>query len=185
MNAPSDDLLMRQVRSGDASGLGVLFERHQSALYGFYVRLTGDRQGSEDLVQEVFFRMLKYRHTYRDDSQFTTWMYHIARNVQADWFRKRRLEVRVGEEEWTRLPGRENAGVALESRQEAALVREALARLPEDKREVLVLSRFQGLQYDQIADLLDCEVGAVKVRVHRALRALREIYGDLIGRKAS
>ena len=183
MNAPSDDLLMRQVRGGEASRLGVLFERYQLALYGFYVRLTGDRPASEDLVQEVFFRMLKYRHTYRDDSQFTTWMYHIARNVQADWFRKRRLEVGVADEEWNRMPGREQPG--MEARQEAALVRQALARLPEDKREVLVLSRFQDLKYDQIAELLDCEVGAVKVRVHRALRALREIYGELAGRKAS
>jgi len=183
LSAPSDDLLMRQVRDGEASRLGVLFERHQAALFGFHVRLTGDRQASEDLVQEVFFRMLKYRHTYRDDSQFTTWMYHIARNAQADWFRKRRLEVGVADEEWNRMPGREQPGV--ESRQEAALVRQALARLPEDKREVLVLSRFQDLKYDQIAELLDCEVGAVKVRVHRALRALREIYGELAGRKAS
>jgi len=176
---------MQAVREGDASRLGLLFERHQTALYGFYVRMTGDRQASEDLVQEVFFRMLKYRHTYRDEGRFTTWMYHIARNVQADWFRTKLPDAGFEDEEWERLPGRERTEALVESQQEAALVRLALARLPDEKREVLVLSRFQGLQYEQIAELLDCEVGAVKVRVHRALRSLREIYSELTGRKAS
>jgi RNA polymerase sigma-70 factor (ECF subfamily) len=181
----TDDLLMRQVRNGDASKLAALFERHQVALYGYYVRMTGDRQASEDLVQEVFFRMLKYRHTYRDSGQFRSWMYHIARNVQADYARKRRLEVGFEEEEWNRVAGPANPGTAAERRQESALVRRALARLPEEKREVLVLSRFQDLKYEEIAEMLDCDVGAVKVRVHRALRSLREAYEGLAGRKAS
>jgi len=133
----------------------------------------------------VFFRMLKYRHTYRDGGQFTTWMYHLARNVQSDYYRKRRLEVGLSDQEWEARPAPADSGPALESRQEAALVRRALARLPEDKRELLVLARYQELPYEQIAELLDCDVGAVKVRVHRALRALREIYGELAGRKAS
>ena len=139
---------------------------------------------SEDLVQDVFFRMLKYRHTYREGSQFTTWMYQIARNAHSDYFRKRKLEVEL-DEEWNETRVGAEWGDGLEARQEAALLRRALARLPEDKREVLVLSRFQNLKYEQIAELLDCEVGAVKVRVYRALRALRQNYCELSGRKAS
>ena len=75
---------MLAVRTGDAGQLGRLFERHHVTLFEFLYRTTGDRTGAEDLVQDVFVRILKYRHTYRDGSSFVTWMYRIARNARAD-----------------------------------------------------------------------------------------------------
>ena len=69
--------------------------------------------------------------------------------------------------------------------QSVALLRRALALLPEDKREVLVLSRFQNLRYEEIGRILDCEPGTVKVRVYRAVRQLEQIYNELAGEKAS
>ena len=85
----TDELLMRAVRSGDCGQLGRLFERYHVALFDFLNRTTGDRAASEDLVQDVFVRILKYRHTYRDDGNFETWMFRIARNARADYFRRR------------------------------------------------------------------------------------------------
>ena len=179
-----DEQIMTQVRHGDPRPLGVLFERYQTPLFNFYLRMTGDRASAEDLVQEVFLRILRYRHTYDPGTAFVTWMYRIARNARFDHFRKRRLEVALeGEKE---MAGSEPPALeVLQSRQEAALVRQALGRLPHEKREVLVLSRFQNLKYEQIAGILDCEVGAVKVRVYRALRDLRQIYSELTEEKAS
>src|SRR5205814_4318578 len=84
----SDHELMLAVRDGELDGLGDLFERHHGPLFGFLVKLTGDRAAAEDIVQTVFQRMLKYRHTYRDDGSFTAWMYHLARRCAADNFRK-------------------------------------------------------------------------------------------------
>jgi RNA polymerase sigma-70 factor, ECF subfamily len=185
LGAELDDRLMTAVQAGDVSRLGVLFERHHRALFNFFLRLTGDRPASEDMVQDVFMRMLKYRATYRPGSQFRTWMYHLARNVRIDRVKARPPEVEL-DATAAEPPSRdESPGDALDRHQEAALLRRALARLPEDKRELLLLSRFQGLKYEQVGELLGCEVGAVKVRVHRAIRALRTIVLDLTGERTS
>ncbi|MGH9667591.1 MAG: RNA polymerase sigma factor, partial [Bryobacteraceae bacterium] len=151
--------------------------------------LNGDRDLSEDLVQDVFFRMLRYRHTYKDGHAFTAWMYQIARNARIDHAQKRKAEVvsleeRVNknEEPVSRALGAEEG---LLHRQDVSLLRRALARLPLDKREVLIMSRYQNLKYEDIAGILGCEAGTVKVRVYRAVRALSEIFNELAGEKAS
>ena len=81
---------MRAVRDGDVSQLGQLFERYHARLFEFLNRMTGNRVAAEDLVQDVFVRILKYRGTYRDDGRFETWLFRIARNARADYFRRRR-----------------------------------------------------------------------------------------------
>ncbi|MGH9487258.1 MAG: RNA polymerase sigma factor [Terriglobales bacterium] len=170
--AESDDAIMCRVRSGAVRELAELFERHQTALLNFFLRLGAKRAGAEDLVQDVFVRILKYRATYRPGSKFTTWMYSIARNARLNYLHQRR-----GETEWddayapVALPGD-----AAQADQEQQILQRALARLPEEKREILVLARYQEMNYSDIGALLRCETGTVKVRVHRALRELREHY---------
>lgn len=178
-NSISDEELMSQVRSGVGEMLGVLFERYHVPLFNFYLKLTGDRSMSEDLVQEVFFRILKYRHSYRPETAFRAWMYQIARNARVDHLRKRRPEASWEPE---MSPAVEPVDTAQQS-QETVLLHNALMRISEDKREVLVLSRFQDLKYEEIAQLLGCEVGTVKTRVHRALQELRQIFHQLQGGK--
>ena len=90
--AEADDRHMVAVQEGDPARLGVLFERHHRALFNFFLRLTVDRQASEDLVQDVFFRILKYPATYEPGTSFRTWMYHLARNAHIDRFKGRRRE---------------------------------------------------------------------------------------------
>src|ERR1700754_3542364 len=85
------------VQQGRVSLLGVLLERHHRALLNFFVRLTGNRETSDDLLQEVFMRMLRYRSTYRPHSQFRTWMFHLARNVHVDRFKSSRGEVALSD----------------------------------------------------------------------------------------
>lgn len=172
MNSVPDEDVMLQVRDGEVQLLGVLFDRYQAPLFNFYSKMTQDRTVSEDLVQEVFLRILRYRQTYRPGTTFRTWMYQIARNTRIDQVRKVRPESPLTSEPLA--PTR--ASDAAERQQEAQLLQRALMQLPEDKREVLVLSRFQELKYEEIARLLGCETGAVKVRVHRALQQLREVY---------
>jgi RNA polymerase sigma-70 factor (ECF subfamily) len=172
---------MVAVQAGDVSRLGELFERHHRALFRFFLRLTGEGQVSEDLVQDVFLRMLKYRATYHPGSQFRTWMYTLARNAHIDRYHGRSRDVAFDEGDPEPASRQPMVVDTLERDEQVALLRRALARLAPDKRELLILSRFQGLKYEEIATLLGIEVGAVKVRVFRAVRALRAIFEELSG----
>src|SRR3712207_4038773 len=89
---------MEDVRRGAVNRLAVLFERHHRALYHYFHRLTNDRAQSEDLVQDVFFRILRSRETYQLRSSFTAWMYQVARNAYIDGVRKRKNEADWGED---------------------------------------------------------------------------------------
>jgi RNA polymerase sigma factor (sigma-70 family) len=178
-NSLSDEELMFHVRNGVGESLGELFSRYQDPLFNFYRRLTGDRAMSEDLVQDVFYRILKYRQTYRPGTSFRTWMYQIARNARLDCIRKEQVpkdQVKVPlEMDIAGAP----SGDHVQQEQEAALLHRALMQLPEEKREILLLSRFQELKYDEIAQMLGCETGTVKVRVFRALKDLKTVFQQL------
>jgi len=172
---------MLAVRDGDLDRMGELFERHHGPLYGYLAKLTGNRTAAEDITQIVFQRMLKYRHTYRDQGSFTAWMYHLARRCATDHFRKSssapvavdpsHLEEHADESR--------RADEVAASRDDHALLHRALGRLDRDDREVLLLSRFQELSFAEVAGILECSVGAARVRAHRALRALRDHYFQL------
>ena len=88
MSDPTDQQLMLQVKGGDVGRLAELFERHHVRIYHFCYRMTGNEATSQDLVQEVFMRVLKYRETFRDDSSFLPWLYRMARNASIDHFRR-------------------------------------------------------------------------------------------------
>ena len=178
ITAPTDNELMLQVKDGDVGKLGILFERYHGKLYGFLVRLTNQRDTSEDLVQEVFFRILRYRNTFRGDAPFSAWMYQLGRNVIADHFRKQKDGAPLSEAEAVSDPEGSPSHI-LEQIEQKDLLHLALSRLPLDKREVLVLSRFQGMKYEEIGHVLQCPVGTVKAKVHFALKELREIYLNL------
>lgn len=176
--AIDDHTLMLRVREGDIPVLGELFQRHARPLYGFFVRLTGDRVGSDDMVQQVFHRILRYRHTYRDVGSFTGWMYIIARRVLADFQRHRaQYQPPADEPALEQLPDdRTHAADAAEAGDQTELLHRALATLPEDVREVIVLARFQELPYEDVARVLDISLSAVKTRIHRAMKDLRAAY---------
>src|SRR6185295_19203076 len=89
---------MTAVRNGDLAKLGPLFDRYHKPLFDFLSRMTGDRTAAEDLVQDIFVRILRYRATYRDDGRFETWLYRIARNARADYFRGRPPEEAIADE---------------------------------------------------------------------------------------
>src|SRR5688572_20107053 len=178
VDAENDHELMIAVRAGEIRRLGDLFERYNRPLYGFFVRLTNQPTASEDLVQIVFYRILKYRHTYRDEGKFSAWIYHLARKVAADHFRKSAStpipsDPVAFETEADQGPAPDAQAATTD---DVALMRRALSRVTNEHREVLVLSRLQHLNHQEIAKLLDCSVGAVKVRAHRALKELREVY---------
>lgn len=177
----TDNALMLKVKSGDLDKLGLLFKRYGRSLYGFYFRITRDEALSEDLVQDVFERVLKYRHTYRGDGKFITWLYHLARNVLADHIKKKKkagisTEFGKTEEVLADVTGTEEAR---QKEEYLKMMEIALDHLSEDKKELLLLSKLQGVKYKDIAVLLDCSETNVKVKVFRAINDLREAFTQL------
>ena len=182
MESQSDNSLMQLVQTGDSTQLAVLFERHHVALFRYLLAMTRSRSLSEDLVQEVFFRALKYARSYDPGQPFSVWLYGMARNACFDSLRKRNAEPTAGEIDKIRSPEPMPEELFVR-KQDVLFLQEALRNMPQDKREVLVLSRFQNLRYEEIARILHCEIGAVKVRVYRALKDLRERFCELRGEK--
>lgn len=172
---------MAHVKNGDLDKLGLLFERYHRRLFGFFYRLTHRSDVSEDLVQGVFERILKYRSTYKDEGDFSTWIFRIARNHYADYYRESsRMPIENHDGKWDSMP----ADLPdLPSRAEDVpyrqLLRKAMKKLEPEKNQVLVLSRYEGFSYREIAGIMDCTEGAVKVRVYRALNELKDIVSIL------
>src|SRR5262249_16711517 len=155
---------------------GRLFDRYHVPLFDYLCRLTGSRHVAEDLVQEVFLRVLKYRATYRDGARFEPWVYSIARNARADYYSKRDATRPLSAEALEApdtTPGPEGQ---LEAEGESGRLRRALMKLREDRRELLILARYRGMKHEAIGELLGVDSGTVKVRIHRALKELREIF---------
>jgi len=175
----TDEDLMLAVRGGDPSRLEPLFDRYHRPLFDYLARMTGNRSVAEDLVQDVFVRILKYRHTFRDDSRFETWVFRIARNARTDYFHRQLRETTL-DRAADRADNALGIAESLEFDRQTACLRRALLLLRDDQRELIVLARYRGMKYEAIAELLGVEVGTVKVRMHRALRELRDTFLGLL-----
>lgn len=177
----SDNSLMIKVKEGDVDRLGLLFERYKRPLYGFFYNLNRNQELSEDLVQNTFFRILKYRHLFRgEEGDFRSWMFHIARNVSHDHHRKNKIKVNDDVTTWQDKLGHvEHRSAEMQQEDERYLLSMAMEKLSEEKREVLLLSKYQDKKYQEIGALLGCTEGAVKVKVFRALQELKSIYQQL------
>ena len=189
---------MLLVKEGHLSELTELFERYHVKLYNFFLRLGLEKATSEDLTQNLFYRVIKYRQSWQPaNGSFQSWIYRMARNVHADFCKQSRkvpgrpgrredavggLEGDEGSDEGPaagmgRTPGAGmNAGDGSYTEEHYSRLDQALANLQPDQREILVLSRFQGLKYEEIARIRESSVPAIKVQVHRAIKHLRNLY---------
>lgn len=172
---PGDVALMERVKAGDADAFTLLIRRHQGPLVNFFRRMGADNHEAEDMAQATFLRLYGYRLKYAPTAKFTTFLYTLARNAWTDNVRKMKR--------WRNADfsgeGHEVAGPddvrRLENRM---IVKEALGRLSERLRVVVVMSVWQGLKYDQIAEALAIPVGTVKSRMFIAVRQLKEILDE-------
>ncbi len=177
MEVLQDKYLMKKVQEGDLSKMSLLYERHKRDLFGYFYGLTNDAAKSEDLVQNLFYRLLKYRHTYRGDGKFVYWLYSVAQNTWRDQLKKKRIiDYDSDAAPYQGLPDKEkNAEEILIAGERKSLLRQALLQLTPEKREAIVLSRFQGLKYQEIAKMTQVTENAIKARVHRGLMELKDI----------
>lgn len=170
----------RRIGDGDASAFSELVHAYQDRVFAFCARMLGDRHEAEDVAQDVFLSVFKHAGDFRGEASFNTWIYRIARNHALNRIKylerrgravKRSLD-EMGEE---RLASpRLGPDAEIEGRQTSQLVRDAIARLPEQQRSVLVLRDLEGLAYEDITDITGLALGTVKSRIHRARAALAE-----------
>jgi RNA polymerase sigma-70 factor (ECF subfamily) len=175
-----DVRLMRLVAQGDTSAFENLIERHQALVAGTAARMLGSNSDVEDIAQQVFIRVWKSARRYVPRARFTTWLLKITRNLVFNELRRARRRAQVplqsdpGKEE---LPVKDEINPApdaslLEDELKRA-IEEAIMQLPESQRMALVLRRYEQLSYEQIADVLDLSVPAVKSVLFRARTELR------------
>lgn len=187
-----DHELMQRYADGDERAFALLFDRHRGPVYNFILRSCGRRDVAEELLQDVFLRVIKSAERYEASAKFTTWLYTIARNACIDAARSRSradlysLQNPVGDDEDGAnthqdllADERAHSGrVDTERKVFRDRLQKALQKLPEKQREVFVLREISGLKFREIADVLDTKVPTVKSRMRYALKTLRGELAD-------
>jgi RNA polymerase sigma-70 factor (ECF subfamily) len=194
-----DAALVERLKARDDAALEVLVARYQTKVFGLALRLTGDRRDAEEILQDVFWQVVRNIHSFRAESALSTWIYRIATNASLTRLRKRRKNADVPLDEalgppmtedgriaqpvvdWTGLPSDELDRKELAQRLEAAI-----NELPPEYRSVFVLRDIEGLSAEQAYDVLHLSLPALKSRLHRARLFLRKQLADyLTGRHAA
>jgi RNA polymerase sigma-70 factor (ECF subfamily) len=193
MTDRSDVELMLASKGGDERAFAVLVDRHRAAIMNLTYRYLGNRADAEDLAQEVFLRVHRARHGYRPEAKFTTWLYRIAVNACLNEVRNRKSRPTFGAASLDDSPGPAatdaRAPTPADATERAELleqVREAVAALPERQRLALLMNKFHGLGYEELATSLEMTVPAVKsllVRARENVRRRIEPYLDSGGER--
>src|SRR5438874_10792830 len=184
-----DVRLMRLVSAGDTQAFEELIERHQSLVAGTIARMLGSNAEVEDIAQQVFIRVWKSAGRYVARAKFTTWLLKITRNLVFNEMRRAKrhphLPVQI-EPDAEEMPLRDEAAstpdATLLQAELQAEIEKAIMLLPDTQRMALVLRRYEELSYEEIADVLDLSVPAVKSLLFRARTELRDRLKDYLGR---
>jgi RNA polymerase sigma-70 factor, ECF subfamily len=182
-----DDLDVDAILDGDPKAFEVLVRRETGRLYGLIVRIVQDQDEARSVLQETFLQAYEGLESFRGHSQLTTWLYGIALNQARTARRKRKREPAMSEEEVELLQPAFRMGMyrrrieswtpenEAERRDRVDIVRRAIDQLPDEYREIILLRDMNELSTEETGTVLGLSKGAVRVRLHRARRALREI----------
>jgi RNA polymerase sigma-70 factor (ECF subfamily) len=186
-----DRAAVEAVKSGNTEAFRDLVDRHKGRVFAILLSLTGDEDLAAELSQEAFVKAFSGLSNFRQASSFGTWLVQIAIHRARDHRRRMRRardwqvisldDLRERRHDFEPMDTRRSAdpGIAVESNEETSLVREAMAQLPPEYREVLVLKHFEGWSYEEIAASTGDTIGTLKVRAHRARRFLKEHLATL------
>ena len=176
-----DAELMLRVKDGDEASFGLLLDKYRSSVIHYLYRMVQNRAVSEELAQEVFFRVYRSRETYEPAAKFTTWLFRIATHLALNWLRDRKnerahesldedMEERVARQPLDRSPSVEQSLVREVKLEE---IRRAVAELPDKQRAAVIMHKYDEMEYAQIARVLSCSESAVKSLLFRAYETLR------------
>ena len=175
---------------GHEAALNSLMERHAEKLFHYLLRSLQHEDDAADLAQETFVKVFQNRTKFDPDQKFTTWLYAIASNLVRDRYRWRSRHPQVSldaESEQTDTSLKDNLSASepapdelMQSEERAATVRKAVAALPEELRQPLILAIYQEMSQGEIAEILKCSIKAVETRLYRARQQLRVGLNDLL-----
>lgn len=178
MDGASDEDLMAAVAAGERHALGVLYDRHAERVHSVAWRYLGNPADAADATQAVFLGLIDGARHFRPEARFTTWLYRVTVNrcltLRTTAYARRRTT--LDDAQMAQLP--DLAGSIENRADERELrdrVRAALDRLPERQRMAIVLSRYEGLSYEEIAQALECSIPSVESLIFRAREALRSL----------
>ena len=193
----SEKVLVQQAKAGDRNAFAALVSAYETKIYNLALRYLGNREDAMDASQEVFLRVFRFLPGFQEESGFSTWIYRIGVNVCKDMLAKQSrrneqsLEVEDEDDEQRTMEladHRYTPEQIVENAELRSVLSEAIAALPDQQREVIVLRDIQGLSYDEIANVLSLEPGTVKSRLSRARENLRKKLlqnGNIFGFSAS
>jgi RNA polymerase sigma-70 factor (ECF subfamily) len=186
--ALSDSELINQFNNGNKEAFTKLIERYQHKIYNSTFRMLGNHEDARDMAQETFIRVYKNLSKFEANSSFSTWLFRITTNICRDELRRRQRKIKTsnlsGEEASERnlqgmkeINNPEKISIANELN---VTIQELVNQLVPEQKTVFVLREFEGLNYQEIANILDISMGTVKSRLSRARRALREDLNKII-----
>jgi RNA polymerase sigma-70 factor, ECF subfamily len=197
--ARSDVQLMLDVKAGDEQSFALLLQRYRSPLVNFLYRMVRVREEAEDLAQEVFLRVYRARKDYVPSAKFTTWLFRIATNLALNSVRDNRYQrMEVSLDAPVKVDTEDGDEKALdvaekhpnieqhlleEARRE--MIRHAIDKLPEKQRAAVLLHKYQELDYNEIAKILECSESALKSLLFRAYETLRVELAPLVAQQAN
>lgn len=161
---------------GQLDKMSVLFDKYHLNVFNFYLQRGHSRVLCEDLTQDVFERILRYRASYKSSLPFRAWLFRISRNVEADIFKKKKIKISEDTtvDELELLT--ENVLTEIEKKEEVTKLKQALSYLSTEEQELLHFSKFQNMKYADISKILNISESSVKVKIHRAIKKLRVNY---------
>ncbi len=164
---------MQSVANGDIARASVLFERYHVSVYGYLARLNKDKSLAQDMTQNVFEKMIKYKASYKNQQCFKAWLFTIARNTNIDHHRKKKYH--MVSDDIDMVDGCKSAQVIMERDERHRTLNLALDRLPEHEKELIVLTKFEKMKYSEVAQITGLSESALKVKVHRTIKKLKTI----------
>lgn len=164
--------LVRRARNGDAEAKARIFREHREMVFRVAYWRTGDEEEALDICQETFLRAFRSLKGFRGESSLGTWLGRIANNLAIDALRKRKREKTVPMDESLEFPSTAETSARAQEQELREAIREALDKLPEQERTVVLLYSVEGRRYREIAQILSCPIGTVMSRLHNARKKL-------------
>jgi RNA polymerase sigma-70 factor (ECF subfamily) len=181
----TDEELVARSQGGDLDSFNQLVVRWERPIYALAYRVIGREEDARDVAQETFLRAFRALNGFKGQAKFSSWLYRIALNLCRDWMRReRRTPVAQAPEgvDIIELAGEATPSESLDDRvarhQIGRVVGKAMAQLPEEQRNAIILKEYHGLTFQEIAELLDCPLSTVKTRLYQGLSVLRKQLRD-------